>query len=140
VSDRLDGKCLPMITGMTDADLEEYLLLVRENRRRKLERNAEDAQALASELAELVSRGETPALGLWRRHGVRPKPAPDMLAWIAADESRTAAAAREAVRLARTIPLRDALAALADDLLASGADPQRVEEAFASVIDHRRAA
>jgi|GEM_PF-4682025 len=125
------------VLGLSDAELEEVLAMVRERRRIARQRGEQEARAIADELAELVSRGDSPALGLWRKHG---RPGVDVAEWIAEDEDRIAACARNVGRFASTISLRAALAALADDLLARGANPEQVERAFASVVELRRAA
>ena len=124
------------LNDLTDAEAAELLALTLENRRRAQEMEAEQAQELADELAELEAEGETPTIGTYRRHGIRPQPRPNAPdEWLAGDlERRIPRTISEIARYCQVIPFRTALVAVADHLLDLGCDPVKVRDAFAEVL------
>lgn len=112
---------------LSDAHLEELLVAARENRRRAREIDAEHAIALGEKITEISARGDKPSIGVYAKHVARPAPVPPPPAVIESS-------ARFLVTDRAGLPLRDALAGLADHLIEMGCDPANVESAFAAVL------
>lgn len=125
------------LSDMSDAELEEWLALVRANRRRARELETERARALADELAELAAQHRTPTIGTYQRHGIRVMPRPvDSMAWVIGDPvARVPRVVRELSCLCReTITFRAALGCLAGQLLEREVNESTVRAAFGSVL------
>lgn len=127
--------------GATRAEILHVVRQYLTHKQHREDMDAERAALIAEDLAA-IRLGDQPTIGLYRHRGIKPapQPMPDQAPWMAADpETRVPPLVRELARHSgATVKLREALGAVADRLLAVGADPGRVKDAFASCLTEDR--